>query len=118
MDARMGEVYAGRYGWTGVRWQVLRAPMLTSLDGLERLWTVEPPAAVAGSALTAFGDRLRSGVAARIDTDIDRAVALMGVAQQNWRDAGGIDPAQALPLYLRDKVALTVAERKAVGVGA
>jgi len=39
---------------------------------------------------------------------------LMSLAQQCWRDAGGVDAAEALPLYLRDKVALTVAEREAL----
>jgi tRNA threonylcarbamoyladenosine biosynthesis protein TsaB len=38
----------------------------------------------------------------------------MRVAQQLWIDTGGIDAAAALPLYLRDKVALTVAERDAL----
>ena len=40
--------------------------------------------------------------------------ALLRLAQQQWRDGGGIDAAAALPLYLRDKVALTVAEREAL----
>jgi tRNA threonylcarbamoyladenosine biosynthesis protein TsaB len=117
MDARMGEVYAGRYRWTGQRWQVLQAPVLAGLEALHRLWSDETPVAVAGSALAAFGERMRTGSAARIDADIDRAAALMRVAQLNWRDVGGIDPALALPLYLRDKVALTVAEREAARVG-
>jgi tRNA threonylcarbamoyladenosine biosynthesis protein TsaB len=69
---------------------------------------------VAGSALSAFGERLHSGEALRLDADVDRAEALMRVAQQLWIGAGGIDAAAALPLYLRDKVALTVAERDAL----
>ena len=44
----------------------------------------------------------------------DRAAALMRLAQQAWRDGGGRDAAAALPLYLRDKVAMTVAERAAL----
>jgi tRNA threonylcarbamoyladenosine biosynthesis protein TsaB len=76
---------------------------------------------VAGSAVQAFGDRLHAGAALRVAGDIDRAAALMRLAQQLWRDGGGIDAAQALPLYLRDKVALTVDERNALrraGTGA
>jgi tRNA threonylcarbamoyladenosine biosynthesis protein TsaB len=37
----------------------------------------------------------------------------MRVAQQAWRDGAAVDAADALPLYLRDKVALTTAEREA-----
>jgi tRNA threonylcarbamoyladenosine biosynthesis protein TsaB len=57
---------------------------------------------------------LRSGSALRSSTEIDRAAALMRVAQQAWRHEGGIDAADALPLYLRDKVALTETERAAL----
>jgi tRNA threonylcarbamoyladenosine biosynthesis protein TsaB len=116
VDARMGEVYAGRYRWTGARWQVLQPPVLAGLDALHRLWAAEPPCVVTGSALPAFGDRLRTGHAVRLDPHPDRAAALMRLARMNWRDAGGIDPALALPLYLRDKVALTIAEREAARV--
>ncbi len=114
MDARMGEVYAGRYRWTGARWEVRVAPALHALDGLHAAWALQPPRCVAGSALSAFGERLHSGEALRLDADVDRAEALMRVAQQLWIGAGGIDAAAALPLYLRDKVALTVAERDAL----
>jgi tRNA threonylcarbamoyladenosine biosynthesis protein TsaB len=114
MDARMGEVYAGRYQWTGMRWQTCSAPALYTLDGLHRAWTTQPPTCLAGSALPAFGERLQVGAALRIDGDIDRAAALMRLARQLWRDDGGIDAAQALPLYLRDKVAMTVAERESL----
>ena len=114
MDARMGEVYAARYAWDGARWTCRVAPALRTLDELHAQWALQPPLCVAGSALQVFGARLQSAAALRVAADIDRAAALMRVAQQHWRDAGGIDAAMALPLYLRDKVALTVAEREAV----
>ena len=114
MDARMGEVYAGRYRWAGGRWLCQVAPALRTLDGLHALWVQQPPLCVAGSAVPAFGERLHSGDAVRVADDIDRAAALLRVAQQLWHEQGGIDAAQALPLYLRDKVAMTVAEREAL----
>lgn len=113
MDARMGEVYAGRYRWAG-GWTCHTAPALRTLDGLHALWALQAPLCVAGSAVLAFGERLHSGAALRVSDDIDRAAALMRVAQQLWQEQGGIDAAQALPLYLRDKVAMTVAEREAL----
>jgi len=113
MDARMGEVYAGRYRWVGGRWLRQVAPALRTLDSLHASWASQPPLCVAGSAVAAFGERLHSGAALRVADDIDRATALLRVARQLWLDQGGIDAAQALPLYLRDKVAMTVAEREA-----
>jgi tRNA threonylcarbamoyladenosine biosynthesis protein TsaB len=114
MDARMGEVYAGRYAWTGSLWQARVAPALHSLESLHATWAVRPPRCVAGTALQAFGEQLHSADALRIGGGIDRAAALLRLAQQRWGEVGGVDAAAALPLYLRDKVALTVAERDAL----
>ncbi len=114
MDARMGEAYAGAYRWSGARWQVLSTPALYALGALNASWATDRPTCVAGSALQAFGDRLCAGATMRVETDSDRAAALMRLAQQHWRDDGGVDATSALPVYLRDKVALTVAERQAL----
>ena len=57
---------------------------------------------------------MHTGTALCIRADIDRAAALRRLAQQRWSEVGGVDAAAALPLYLRDKVALTVAERDAL----
>jgi tRNA threonylcarbamoyladenosine biosynthesis protein TsaB len=118
MDARMGELYAGRYGWRRGHWQVLVAPALLDLETLNRRLAATPPRWVAGSALAAFGAALRLGDAAAFPVEADRAAALSRVAQAAWAQGAAVDPAQALPLYLRDKVALTVAERAAVRAAA
>jgi tRNA threonylcarbamoyladenosine biosynthesis protein TsaB len=39
---------------------------------------------------------------------------LLRLAQQAYNDGAAVDPAQALPMYLRDKVALTTLEREAL----
>jgi tRNA threonylcarbamoyladenosine biosynthesis protein TsaB len=114
MDARMGEVYAGHYVHTAGAWTVRRAPALYELDALLALWQTAPPQAVAGSAMAAFGERLPTGAAVRFAAERSRADALLRVAQQAWDRAEAVDPALALPLYLRDKVALTTAEREAL----
>jgi len=113
MDARMGEVYAGAYRWSGDRWQCLSAPALYPLAALNTLWQAQPPRCVAGSAVAAFGDALRFGDAQVVPQPAQRAAALMRVAQGLWREGALIDATAALPLYLRDKVAFTVAERQA-----
>lgn len=113
MDARMGEVYAGAYRWSGDRWQCSSAPALYPLAALNALWRIQPPRCVAGSAVAAFGDALRVGDAHIVSQPPQRAAALMRVAQGLWHDGAAIDAAAALPLYLRDKVAFTMAERQA-----
>jgi tRNA threonylcarbamoyladenosine biosynthesis protein TsaB len=62
----------------------------------------------------AFGERLPCGDARRVDdVGAQRAAALARLARAAWAQGEAIDAAQALPLYLRDKVALTTAERMA-----
>ena len=117
MDARMDEVYAARYRWSGSAantWQVLDAPALYTLPALAGAWAHVTLHALAGSALAAFGARLNVPAAPRLVTEQDRAAALLRLARQKVTLETGIDAALALPLYLRDKVALTTAEREAV----
>lgn len=113
MDARMDEVYAARYAHDGNAWAAIDAPALYTLEALPRLWAT-PPDLVAGSALAAFGDRLCLPPALpAVATERSRPEALLRLAQAAWAAGAGVDAAAALPLYLRDRVALTTAEREA-----
>jgi tRNA threonylcarbamoyladenosine biosynthesis protein TsaB len=49
----------------------------------------------------------------RWEQERDRAAALLRLALQAAAGGAGVDAAAALPLYLRDKVALTTSEREA-----
>ncbi|OWQ47429.1 tRNA (adenosine(37)-N6)-threonylcarbamoyltransferase complex dimerization subunit type 1 TsaB [Roseateles noduli] len=111
MDARMNQIYLGRYRWNGTRWSPTVEPLLTDLDPLRALWREEPPTIVAGSALGAF--ELETGAARRFPATVSRARALGALAQQAFEAGLAEDAANALPLYVRDKVALTTAEREA-----
>lgn len=114
MDARIDEVYAAAYRpLLAGGWQVVVPPALYSLEGLADRWSAEPPQRIAGTAIAAFAGRLPFGTAALQATETDRAAALLRLARQAWADGAATDPAQALPTYLRDKVALTTAERVA-----
>ncbi len=113
MDARMDEVYAGHYRFAAGQWEVLGAPRLTTPQALNAQWREAPPDAVAGNALGVFGDRLQAGAARRFDAAMPRAAAMLPLARRLWAQGGAVDAAQALPTYLRDKVALTTAEREA-----
>ena len=114
MDARMDEVYAGRYRWQGGRWEALQPPALYALDALAQAWQGVHWDALAGSALAVFGPRLPLPAAGlRVEREDDRAAALLRLALAAAQAGEGVDAAAALPLYLRDRVALTTREREA-----
>ena len=113
MDARMDEVYAARYHLGADGWQCEMAPQLWTLPALAQVWAADPPQRVAGSAVTAFAGRLPWDSATLWPDTIDRAAALLRLAQAAWAKGQALPPEQALPLYLRDKVAYTTAERLA-----
>jgi tRNA threonylcarbamoyladenosine biosynthesis protein TsaB len=113
MDARMDEIYAAHYAFDAGEWRTLVAPMLTTPALLEQIWQDDAPQVVAGSALAAFGERLVTGDAMRVPAALPRARALLALAEARWRAGAAVDAALALPLYVRDKVAQTTAEREA-----
>ncbi len=118
MDARMGEVYAAHYRHEHAGWLVVARPMLCAPETLAATWSDAPPRCVAGSALAVFGDRLPTGGALRRPASRSRAHAAARLAEAAWRDGAAIDAALALPVYLRDKVAQTTAEREALRAAA
>ncbi len=118
-DARMQEAYAARYRHDGQGWQVEIAPALLGLPALaERAAAPGAPPARAGSAWVVHAAQLpapqASTAAASCGDGLDRAAALGRLALAAWRSGPAIDPALALPVYLRDKVAQTSSERQAV----
>ena len=114
MDARMDEIYAGCYRDDGdAGWRPVVEPALTTPAALHALWSDAPPAFVAGSALVAFGDRLQTGAARRAPGEHGRAAALGWLAAAGLARGDAVPADQALPVYLRDKVAQTTAEREA-----
>jgi tRNA threonylcarbamoyladenosine biosynthesis protein TsaB len=120
IDARMAQIYAAEYRFADGRWTTLVAPMLTDADALSGRWRAAPPEAVAGDVLRVFGARLEDalGAAQRFPDARADADALLVLAGQAWRDGAGVDAADALPLYVRDKVAETTREREAARAAA
>jgi tRNA threonylcarbamoyladenosine biosynthesis protein TsaB len=112
MDARMEEIYAAQYEYRAGRWNVLDAPRLYTPAALNERWLSEPPQCVAGNALTAFAGRLQVADALLFPEALPRAQAMLPLALALWKEGGAVDAAQALPLYLRDKVAQTTVERE------
>jgi len=111
MDARMGEVYAARYAWADGAWSTTLPPSLCAPQDLAALWEVRPEQ-LAGTGLALCrnaGHDLGPGFE---DTQ-DRATALLDLALAGLAAGRTVSAAEAAPVYLRDKVALTTAERQA-----
>jgi len=117
MDARMDEIYAAHYLRAEGAWRNVVAPALYTLEGLHARWQQTPPQSIAGTAPAAFGTRLDSGAAQVVADARPVARALLSCARAAWAQGSATDPALALPLYLRDRVALTSAEREAAKAG-
>jgi len=111
IDARMDQIYAAEYEHVDGRWSTRVAPFLTDCEALAVRWQDDPPAAIAGNALVVFAGRLASADAALAPQATPSALALLRLAEQAWADGATVDPALALPLYVRDNVAQTTEQR-------
>jgi len=113
LDARMAEVYWAAYRRDGAGWRAVSEPALALPE------SVSVPAGGgwvgAGNGFVALGEALRPRLAAlaRIDgTLMPDAAAMAPLAARAFERGEGMDAALAAPIYLRDKVALTVDERR------
>ena len=102
LDARMNEVYWARYQWQG------------SSDGDFGLCAPEalvaaPGWSVVGNAQTIYGERLAPD--AQHLHALPEASALLNLAPALLAAGGAVPAAQALPRYIRNKVAKTTQER-------
>jgi tRNA threonylcarbamoyladenosine biosynthesis protein TsaB len=107
LDARMGEVYGAHYEFSQGTWArhepiALCQPQDVRADAG---WTL------AGNVFGQYRDRLPAG-AAQVEA-LPRAAAMLRLAPALLATGQGVDAGQALPLYVRDKVAQTTAERLA-----
>ncbi len=108
LDARMDEMYAGRYVFNNGAWTQTRGPTLMSPDQVSS----EPEDAIAGNVWVPYGARLNISLAHYVGA-LPTAAALLRLAPALLAAGGAIAADQALPLYVRDKVAKTTAERAA-----
>lgn len=116
LDARMGEVYAGTYLRNGDTYQLqgeirVAAPGDVELPG-NAGWLACGNAAAAYPALQ---ERLLAVGIATQSSLLPTAAALARLAAPQAARGEWIDAALAAPLYVRDKVAKTVAERLSEG---
>ncbi|MEJ8838756.1 tRNA (adenosine(37)-N6)-threonylcarbamoyltransferase complex dimerization subunit type 1 TsaB [Ramlibacter sp. AN1133] len=107
LDARMGEVYFAAYERVGEAWVTRTPPALGRPEDAQ----VPPGWAIAGNVLDLHGERLPAA-AARVAAQ-PTARAVLRLAPAALADGRPHEAAQALPLYIRDKVAQTTEERAA-----
>lgn len=113
VDARMGEAYLAAYARNGDEWDEVIAPRLADPASL-------PPLPGRRWAATGSGfdrhpwlrETYRESVEMRFEGDLPRAGAVARLASRRFARGAGIAAADAAPLYLRDKVALTTDERR------
>ena len=115
LDARMGEVYAAGYAWApATGWQTLADAAVLPPEAV----AVPPPSTLlAGNAAAVYAERLPAAVLALPRADVlPTADALLSLAPALLAAGRAVPAEQALPLYIRDKVAQTTAERAAAGL--
>ena len=119
LDARMGQVYVAAYSHSADGWRCLQAPSLCQPEALvlPEEWQGQGFVLASNAHATyqeAFASTLSQGGVA-IDA-WPQAVAMLDLAALAHARGESVSPAEALPLYVRDKVALTSAERLAANV--
>ena len=140
VDARMSEVYAGAYAWHPElnEWTpVLSLKVGPPEDMLKALKSLPIACdAWAGNGFEVYKDRLNLTLDKAGDSPADQtaaqpvvspenfpvicasamphALALLRLAPAQWASGKAVAPEQVQPLYIRDKVAQTTAEREAM----
>lgn len=114
LDARMGEVYCAAFERTPAGWRTAIEPAVSPPDA------VPIPASAGwvgrGTGFAVHGARLAARLGAaivRIEPDaVPTAGAVLRLAEPRLAAGEGGDPGAALPVYVRDKVALKTSERR------
>jgi tRNA threonylcarbamoyladenosine biosynthesis protein TsaB len=112
LDARMDEMYVQRFAWDRGQWAGLGDCALTRP---ENLLLAPADRLLAGNVFGVYADRLPAWPEAlqRVQA-LPTASAMLRLAPALLAGGHGVAAAQALPLYIRDKVALTTEERARV----
>ncbi|BAO82096.1 inactive homolog of metal-dependent protease, putative molecular chaperone [Serpentinimonas raichei] len=123
LDARMGELYVAELRWRGgsagdAGWRLEGAPRLCAPEALPLEWLQDEAGAatwLVSNALETYAERLP--LPWRTAPQVPAwpsAAALLRLAGWHWAAGLAVAAEQAQPLYVRDQVALTTAERAAL----
>lgn len=124
MDARMGEVYGGQYLWHPLTatWQATLPLQVGPPAQVVRALIAKSPSSrvFAGNGLTVYPEALNQLPENRSQSPllcvpaVPHALALLRLAPALWAAGQAVAPEDVQPLYIRDKVAQTTAEREAI----
>lgn len=112
LDARMDEVYTASYEFDSVLFNINGDYQLIRPEDLVLEPFLNIGAVVAGNALAVYGERLALG-ACRYIHALPTAGAMLRLAPGLLATGQAVPADQALPTYIRDKVARTTQERLA-----
>ena len=115
MDARMQQVYHAAYALEGGSWRVVHEPGLYSPGDVPEVegenWTG------CGSGFIAYRDALAARYGSRLARVLPdahpTARCIAALAADAYRDGRAVPAEEAMPVYIRDKVALKTHERPA-----
>lgn len=112
-DARMGEVYAAAWQKSSAGWECVIEPVVCAADNVP---VPEGDGWVGcGSGFAAYAEPLQVRLGkqlARVDSQrYPQAARVAALAADEYRAGRGMDPSDAVPLYVRNRVALKIVER-------
>ena len=110
-DARMQQAYWAVYDVCHGAWSEMAPPSLCEASALPELVSVWKPDCCAGSTAW-MQPHLGSTATPLCDVAVNGAV-LAQLARENYLRGECLSPENAVPAYIRDRVALTVSERQA-----
>ena len=111
IDARMREAYWAVFDVAGSDVHEVSPPALSPAADLAAEIRAFAPSVVAGNALTVFADSFPVGREELLPDLRASASAVCELAARAWREGRTVAPADARPLYVRDRVALTIDDR-------
>ena len=112
MDARMDQVYTAAYEWRS-EWQCVQAPSVLSPEDIcvPTEWK-DLDFTTVGNAWDTFATRWPTTLSVKHMHAMPTAQALLRLSQIAFEQGLAVSPENALPIYIRDKVAQTTIERE------
>ncbi|MGB2832009.1 MAG: tRNA (adenosine(37)-N6)-threonylcarbamoyltransferase complex dimerization subunit type 1 TsaB [Methylotenera sp.] len=114
LDARMGEVYHAVYEKVAGEWQTMIAPNLYKPEDVPAIQSAGWVGA--GSGWQTYGEQLSTVYADQLQTTqpllLPTASAILKLAQPIFNSGSAKSASEAMPIYIRNRVALKTVERE------
>jgi len=114
-DARMNEAYVAVYAMASGRLTEVAPPALAAPDELLALAARHQAEVIAGSAVDVFREQLHPFAGTRIEGTLGTARTIAQLALEALEAGRVVAASAAAPIYVRDRVALTVEQRRSRG---